>query len=1016
MRRVKLFKSFRLDPLNHCLWRAGARVPLTPKAFDLLRYLVDHSGRLVSQDEILEALWPETYVNPEVIKKYILSIRRVLGDSPEQPTFIETIPRRGYRFVAEVTDEAGAAPPESVAAGKGNVVGREAAIAELDRHLAKALQGQRQVVFVTGEAGIGKTTLVDVFHQRSAGRANLRIARGQCVEGFGGKEAYYPMLEALGQLTRDRDSGPIVQNLAKRAPTWLIQLPALVKKEQREALQREILGATRERMVREICEALEVLTSENPLAIVLEDLHWVDPSTLDLISALARRREAAKLILLCTYRPVDVVLSQSGLKGLKQDLGVRHLCREIALDRLEESDIAEYLRGEFQDSDFPHDLASLIYRQSGGNALFMSAIVQELAKKNFIAHERGGWRLTRPLQEVDPGVPETLQEMLELLFDQLSLTERRILKSASVFGDRFSVWAISHTLDSPTNEIEDLCEGLAEKEQFIRAAGIQEIGEEGVSAHYEFQHSLHRQVIYQSLSEVSRSRLHRLLGERLKLLCTPGRQEVASEVAMHFEQGHEHEQAIHYLIIAAENASKRFAYRDSIHILQHALELLHKVDSSRLIEIELRILELIGNTQYWLGEMLESARTYERQAARAAEAGLKAAEMNALGRLVMPLGFIDPDHGISVAQQAVQICADLNDPVLLARAQMLAAGYRCVYDTWRDGDWEVWTTANDTLRRLTDSPLPLYHRSLYSYLLLLRGEYQEALKNLEAEPSSPTNETNSLLLYVFTLSAKTVMLLRSGRLGELLQLVRDGQELAAKNGNDPWLFVFREAWLRTLVFDFEGARRLCDTVISSTTIYPTAQPKTIAHVAQGYAELDRDRYHRAIECFTEVLDPKRTPKFFLHWFWRMTAQLGLSEVWLRSGNLVNARSNADSFLQSALSTADPYVQALAWELQARVAMAEQNWAGAEGAIQKALAILSKFEVPMVAWRVHATAWDLLRDAINKDAADEHLKHAASCVLRIADSFPPEEPLRLTFLAAAPVRRVIEREQLTAHRS
>jgi predicted ATPase len=95
------------------------------------------------------------------------------------------------------------------------------------------------------------------------------------------------MLEALGQLVRDRDDGPIVDNLAKRAPTWLIQFPSLIKPEQREALEREIRGASRARMVREICEALEALTLDTPLIIVLEDLHWVDPSTLDLISALA---------------------------------------------------------------------------------------------------------------------------------------------------------------------------------------------------------------------------------------------------------------------------------------------------------------------------------------------------------------------------------------------------------------------------------------------------------------------------------------------------------------------------------------------------------------------------------------------------------------------------------------------------------------------------------------------------------------------------------------------------------
>src|SRR5260221_1175846 len=233
------------------------------------------------------------------------------------------------------------------------MVGRDTALAELHNSLHRALRGRRRVIFVTGEAGIGKTTLVDAFHQQAARNHTLRVARGQCVEGFGGKEAYYPMLESLGQLTRNPDGNPVVQVMAKHAPTWLIQFSSLVKAEQREALHREILGATRERMVREICEALEAITSDIPLVLIFEDLHWGDPSTLDLISALARRREAAKLMLLCTYRPMDVVLSRNPLKGLKQDLQLHHLCEEIALERLETFEVAEYLAAEFAGHSLP---------------------------------------------------------------------------------------------------------------------------------------------------------------------------------------------------------------------------------------------------------------------------------------------------------------------------------------------------------------------------------------------------------------------------------------------------------------------------------------------------------------------------------------------------------------------------------------------------------------------------------------------------------------------------------------
>jgi TolB-like protein/DNA-binding winged helix-turn-helix (wHTH) protein/Flp pilus assembly protein TadD len=107
---MKLFKTFRLDTANHLLWRNEDRVPLAPKAFDVLAYLVNHPGRLVTQDEILEAVWSETYVNPEVLRKYILEVRKALGDRPDNPEFIETIPKRGYRFVAPVVEESTAEP------------------------------------------------------------------------------------------------------------------------------------------------------------------------------------------------------------------------------------------------------------------------------------------------------------------------------------------------------------------------------------------------------------------------------------------------------------------------------------------------------------------------------------------------------------------------------------------------------------------------------------------------------------------------------------------------------------------------------------------------------------------------------------------------------------------------------------------------------------------------------------------------------------------------------------------
>ncbi len=202
------FPPFRLDRVNQCLWRQcesaeDRRILLTPKAHAVLTYLVDRAGRLVTQDELLEAIWPDTFVQPEVLKYQIADVRGALGDSAKKPSFIETLPRRGYRFIAAVRDEESKLPTRAGLAAI-RFVGRQRELASLRQSFSRALQGERQLVFITGEPGIGKTALVEKFvRETSASEPFLRIARGLTVEGTAGSEPFYPVLVAVGQLCRD---------------------------------------------------------------------------------------------------------------------------------------------------------------------------------------------------------------------------------------------------------------------------------------------------------------------------------------------------------------------------------------------------------------------------------------------------------------------------------------------------------------------------------------------------------------------------------------------------------------------------------------------------------------------------------------------------------------------------------------------------------------------------------------------------------------------------------------------
>ena len=180
----------------------------------------------------------------------------------------------------------------------------------------------------------------------------------------------------------------------------------------------------------------------------------------------------------------------------------------------------------------------------------------------------------------------------------------------------------------------------------------------------------------------------------------------------------------------------------------------------------------------------------------------------------------------------------------------------------------------------------------------------------------------------------------------------------------------------------------------------------MACIADGYAALYEEDCESAIQSFGELADRESKPKFFLHWYWRMQAELGMSDAALGKGDFSGAHQAGDRFLQSALSTADPHLQVLAWNVGTRVAMAEQDPRRGEECLKAALAVLEKFRVPLAAWKVHQTAWQFYEHYGTKEAAAFHYAQAEAGVLAIAHSFLPEEPLRAAFLRAAPVQQIL----------
>jgi DNA-binding winged helix-turn-helix (wHTH) protein/tetratricopeptide (TPR) repeat protein len=989
---LKSFHDFRLDPVNRCLWRGSTRAALTPKGLDLLEYLVDHRDRLISQDEILEALWSRSYVNPEIIKKYILGVRKVLGDRPEQPIYIETVPKRGYRFIAPVREEITVAEPST---HTDHLVGRSALLEQLGEALQHSYAGHRQIVFIAGEAGAGKSALADSFAKRLAEDSTTRVARGHCVESLGSKEAYYPLLEAVGQLARPASGRAVWQILIKQAPTWAIQFPGLLSEKQKDSLQRNVLGATSERMLREICEALEQLASSVPLLLVLEDLHWSDTSTLDFLSAFARRRGSARVMVLATHRPDESGGTTLRLRSVLGDLLLHGRCRELTLERLSPSDIAQYLATKLPRGSPAAELVDFVDSYCRGNALFMVAIVHDLLERQLLQEAERGWQLAAACGAFPMDVPLTLQQLFKLQLDQASALERSILHTASAAGMRFSAWELARATECDSEVIEAACEALSDRQRFIRFVGMDELPNGTVSAHFEFLHALHREFLYRSISPVARSKLHRAIAEQLERLYESQSTDLARVLAEHFEQGREFGKAIRYLLIAAQNAAARFAHRESIDLHRRAIDLLRKLAPAERTPLELELLEHLGDVHYAIGAMAESLDAYEKQSTLAERSGLAHQHAHALMCQAVPLGLLDPDRAVVLMERASRESVGTADAGLAFRARFMTAVWRLLYRSWNDQDSATFASL---LAEAQGAALTEHDEMFCLYVRCLRGEFAAAAQL--ASERGP--QAHTLMGYLGAAGVAMLALLFLGRLGDALQIIRDARAVAQKNGHDPWLFVFREAWLRVLAFDFVGAGRLCETIEVGHPVL-AVQPLTIARYANGYFLLNQGRYDEALSSFQQICDVQATPKFFLHWYWRLQSRLALTELWLARGHSAQAQAEMTELLSGALHSAEPTLRARALETAARVTMLSGDTEKACQYVAESLLILKQYQVPLAEWQVHATARDVYLRAGAAEAAASHWKRAQESARILADSLSVDPTLRSAFLNADRIR-------------
>jgi DNA-binding winged helix-turn-helix (wHTH) protein len=701
------FGPIDVDASEHRLAKDGRVVPLTHKAFALLVALLRRPGELVTKSELFAAVWPGVVVTDAALSRAIRELRVALDDSATTPRFIATVHGLGFRFIAPVLPELRNDIPSGRSGDDScRLIGREADLDRLDSALSAARDGRRQGVFVSGEAGIGKTALVEWFIEHHCASDDLWVAQGRCIEQYGPGEAHLPILEALEQLARQVGAAAFIDAFSRYAPTWLAHLPWLAREVDPGLLKRASSDTTHQGMLRELAHALDVLSLRKTIVLWLEDLHWSDPSSLEVISFLAGRRDSARLLLIGSFRPADAASGASALYSVVLRLVQRGQAQEMTLRPMGPGEVSSYLRLRFGvDSGIPIDeWATFLHRRAGGNALFTVSMVDDLVRRGEVIEDSGRWRLRTWMNRLDDRLPDTLRRLVYEQIERLSDEDRRLVEAAAVVGASFNAAAAAAALQVDPADAEDRCVSLALRGRLLEQQPAVNWPDGTVSAGFRFVHALFWQGVNERVPEGRRAEWQRRIGLRQEQAWGAQCSTVATELAMRFEAANDVGRSLHYLRMAGAAALSRCAYPECIEQLRHGLDLVSKLPEPQRPRHELDLLLPLG-------------------AALMAAQGYASADVEAVYRRALTL---------------CQVCGRPDDLMRALRGQWNVAFLRSDLAAARDAAGRLLTLAES----LGDARMCVDAHTKLGQTCLHQGDLPAARSHLETALGSPASSAD----------------------------------------------------------------------------------------------------------------------------------------------------------------------------------------------------------------------------------------------------------------------------------
>ena len=342
-------------------------------------------------------------------------------------------------------------------------------MAELTAALATVRGGTRQLVVVEGEAGIGKTTLIEAFLPRCRDGGLAFVARAACTEQEGQAEPYRPLFDALMAMSRAPGSERLLAQLRRCAPTWLTHMPALHAGGERQRLEQRAAGVTRSRMLRELTDLLDALADERPVVLWLDDLHWADGPTLDWVAACSQGRESARTLLIVSLRPHAANRAEQFVAEAR----VKRWCRQIRLDGLDRQATRDLVGARLGPrAAGAAQIADRLHALTEGHPLFIAAMLDELETEDGARLSSEAEAIGQALDRRGLLVPDWLRALIDHQIDRLTADDRELLEVCSLMPDlEWSSAAAAAGANRPLDEVEPALSALASRGAFIVRAG-----------------------------------------------------------------------------------------------------------------------------------------------------------------------------------------------------------------------------------------------------------------------------------------------------------------------------------------------------------------------------------------------------------------------------------------------------------------------------------------------------------------------------------------------------------------